>query len=85
MKLQDFKKKIFVIGVYDDPMEAMVERPEGDGELNLFEKTHTDDSPQQEVYQTQIVNNIKMWYAQKIGTALSNRIENSPDSFCICF
>ena len=36
VKLQDFKKKIFVIGVYDDPMEAMVERPEGDRELKLF-------------------------------------------------
>ena len=25
IKLQDFKKKIFVIGVYDDPLRAMVE------------------------------------------------------------
>lgn len=37
VKLQDFKKRIFVIGVYDDPLEAMVEiSKEESGDLNLF-------------------------------------------------
>ena len=30
VKLQNFKKRVFVIGVYDDPLEAMVEIPSGD-------------------------------------------------------
>ena len=41
VKLQDFKKKIYVIGVYDDPLTQMVE-PEGidhkDISIQLFER-----------------------------------------------
>lgn len=41
-------------------MEAMIERPEGDRELKLFQKTHKEGSRQQEMYQTQVINNIKL-------------------------
>jgi len=51
VKLQNFKKRVFVIGVYDDPLEAMIELPlleelQQDGSLlNLFQKVHGDGTP----------------------------------------
>ena len=27
LKLQNFKKRVFVIGVFDDPLEAMIDMP----------------------------------------------------------
>jgi len=46
IKLQDFKRKLLVIGIYDDPLHEMIPQPEDDkeGQLKLFHKTFENDS-----------------------------------------
>jgi len=62
IKLQDFKKKLFLIGIYDDPLHEMIPEPEDDkeGQLKLFHKTFESGSEMQSAYQSQVVRNIKL-------------------------
>jgi len=56
LKLQDFKRKIYVIGVYDDPLSQMLK----DKNLNLLEKDFKEESAEQDMFQQKIIHNIKL-------------------------
>ena len=63
LKLQNFKKKIYVIGVYDDPILQMVplEKDEFDrAKLPLINKDFKEESQEGKVFEQKLIHNIKL-------------------------
>lgn len=61
VKLQDFKKKVYVIGVFDDPIEQMVPRDEKIPELTLVTKESLAESQEDKAeYLQKLTYNVKL-------------------------
>lgn len=61
VKLQSFQKKVYAIGIYDDPLRQMVpiKKEEVNG-VQLVEKDYEAESEEEGIYNLKLVENIKL-------------------------
>jgi hypothetical protein len=60
IKLQDFKRKVFAIGVYDDPLKQMVPQDKPISDLRLISKDFKEESEEHEEFKKKVIYNVRL-------------------------